>query len=486
MKNPLPVVINPTEVSDFTINTPLILQGANVKSDLDELKSATLNLKETTANLTSTTINGHPLTSNITLTPTDLSAVPTSRTVNNYPLSTNITLTATDLSAVPTSRTINSHPLSSNITLVAADVSAVPTSRTVNGYALSSNISLNATDISAVPTSRTVNGHALSSNVTITKSDVGLGNVDNTSDMNKPVSTAQAAAIAAVSTIPTTWSWVLGGSAYDYITDPMFYPTLEYNPSSYSVSGLLGDGIVVPRFWVNNASNVAYLRRTSTGLRLKHSYLASLVSGDYPWPNTAYSYGDSPTANGGTGCAIVIPTPLFGAYTQVQIDFSIQTNYNNVATISGTDYIDFEFSLCRTAGVTTTNIFRPEKLITHTCFRYGSAYSGHIGEYTTFFNNYRFTSDGARGQRDISMSPYTVAGITYMDYRIVIEGPIVRLYNCEHGGTLTERSSTTWPSWMIVPRVEALMFATGKSINDDSGAVRYIEIQNLSITATKI
>lgn len=44
----------------------------------------------------------------------------------------------------------------------------------------------------------TVNGHALSSNVTVTKSDVGLGSADNTSDANKPVSTAQAVAIAVV------------------------------------------------------------------------------------------------------------------------------------------------------------------------------------------------------------------------------------------------------------------------------------------------
>lgn len=46
-----------------------------------------------------------------------------------------------------------------------------------------------------VPTSRTVNGHALSANVTVTKGDVGLGNVDNTSDANKPVSTAQQTAL---------------------------------------------------------------------------------------------------------------------------------------------------------------------------------------------------------------------------------------------------------------------------------------------------
>lgn len=40
-----------------------------------------------------------------------------------------------------------------------------------------------------------VNGHALSGDVTVTKSDVGLGNVDNTSDANKPVSTATQAAL---------------------------------------------------------------------------------------------------------------------------------------------------------------------------------------------------------------------------------------------------------------------------------------------------
>lgn len=46
-----------------------------------------------------------------------------------------------------------------------------------------------------VPTSRTINGHALSANVTVTKSDIGLGNVDNTSDANKPVSSAAQTAL---------------------------------------------------------------------------------------------------------------------------------------------------------------------------------------------------------------------------------------------------------------------------------------------------
>lgn len=46
-----------------------------------------------------------------------------------------------------------------------------------------------------VPKTTTVNGHALSSNVTVTKGDVGLGNVDNTSDANKPISTATQTAL---------------------------------------------------------------------------------------------------------------------------------------------------------------------------------------------------------------------------------------------------------------------------------------------------
>lgn len=41
----------------------------------------------------------------------------------------------------------------------------------------------------------TINGHAISANVEITPEDLDLGNVDNTSDLNKPISTATQAAI---------------------------------------------------------------------------------------------------------------------------------------------------------------------------------------------------------------------------------------------------------------------------------------------------
>ena len=63
-------------------------------------------------------------------------------------------------------------------------------STTVTGHALTSNVTVTAGDLGVVPTGTTVNGHALSSNVTVSATDVGLGNCDNTSDANKPVSTA--------------------------------------------------------------------------------------------------------------------------------------------------------------------------------------------------------------------------------------------------------------------------------------------------------
>lgn len=48
-----------------------------------------------------------------------------------------------------------------------------------------------------VATTTTVAGHALSSNVTVSQSDVGLGNVNNTSDASKPISTATQTALDA-------------------------------------------------------------------------------------------------------------------------------------------------------------------------------------------------------------------------------------------------------------------------------------------------
>lgn len=53
----------------------------------------------------------------------------------------------------------------------------------------------NALGYTAVPDSRTVNGHALTGDVSVTKGDVGLGSAENTSDADKPISTATQTAL---------------------------------------------------------------------------------------------------------------------------------------------------------------------------------------------------------------------------------------------------------------------------------------------------
>lgn len=86
----------------------------------------------------------------------------------------------------------------------AASGAAAAAQTTANGKASAADVAAavapKANTADVVPNTRTVAGKALSANVTLVKADVGLGNVDNTSDANKPVSTAQQAALDAKAT----------------------------------------------------------------------------------------------------------------------------------------------------------------------------------------------------------------------------------------------------------------------------------------------
>lgn len=155
--------------------------------------------------------------------------VDTSTTVNGKPLSGPVTLSKSDIGLGSVDNTSDASKPISTLTQASLDTKApvnnptftgtvtVPTPTTGTGAAnkdyvdthsgsggawgtitgtLSSQSDLNAALATKVGTSTTVNGHALSTNVSVTKADVGLGNADNTSDANKPVSTAQATSIA--------------------------------------------------------------------------------------------------------------------------------------------------------------------------------------------------------------------------------------------------------------------------------------------------
>lgn len=86
-----------------------------------------------------------------------------------------------------------------------------------------------------VPNTRTVNGHALSANVTVTKGDIGLGSVDNTSDVDKPVSTATQAAIDAA----VTGLFDLKGGT-DCSANPDYPAALKGDAYVVTVAGKIG------------------------------------------------------------------------------------------------------------------------------------------------------------------------------------------------------------------------------------------------------
>lgn len=95
---------------------------------------------------------------------------------------------------VPNTRTVAGKPLSANVALDKIDVGLSNVDNTSDVNKPISTAQQTALD-GKVPISRSVAGKALTADVTLVKGDVGLGNVDNTSDANKPVSTAQATAI---------------------------------------------------------------------------------------------------------------------------------------------------------------------------------------------------------------------------------------------------------------------------------------------------
>ena len=175
---------------------------------------------------TSTTVNGHALSSNITVSASDLTTgtlphpqLPTlvsgdipnnaANTSGNAATATNVaysgltgtvttwnqntTGTAANLSgtpAIPSGTTATTQAVNDNSTKLATDAfvlgQASSTTPNMNGTAAIGSSTtfaradhVHASDTSRVPTTTTVNGHALSSNITVSASDVGLGNVTN-------------------------------------------------------------------------------------------------------------------------------------------------------------------------------------------------------------------------------------------------------------------------------------------------------------------
>ena len=149
--------------------------------------------------------------------------VPTSRTINSKPLTANVTLSASDVGAAPSTHDHDDrYYTESEIDQKLADKSDkthnhdssyaakdhshddYALSEVLDGHTTNSDIHFTAaerTKLSGIAAGAQVNtitgvkGNSESAyrtgNVNITKANIGLGNVDNTSDANKPISTAQ-------------------------------------------------------------------------------------------------------------------------------------------------------------------------------------------------------------------------------------------------------------------------------------------------------
>lgn len=156
--------------------------------------------------------------------------VPTSRTINSKPLSTNIILSASDVGAASSThshddryyteteidqkladKSDKTHNHDSSYATKTHSHDEYALDEVLNDHTTNSDIhftSAERTKLSGIAAGAQVNtitgvkGNSETTyrtgNVNITKANVGLGNVDNTSDANKPISTAQQTAFDAV------------------------------------------------------------------------------------------------------------------------------------------------------------------------------------------------------------------------------------------------------------------------------------------------
>lgn len=181
----------------------------------------------------------------------------------------------------------------------------------------STKINENFTELysNKVSTSTTVNGHSLASNVTIVASDVGLGNVDNTSDLNKPISTAtQNALNAKVSYI----NWHMGATGTNSATRYAYGNTINTTELGIPVPACTIKNL---RVWIVGNAGITdhkvYIRKNAS--------------------NTAVMVTGTASA-GGTLTSDLVNTASFAAGDILSVSFVLGAN----GSYSGTCSVSFE------------------------------------------------------------------------------------------------------------------------------------------------
>ncbi|MBG2586409.1 tail fiber domain-containing protein [Klebsiella michiganensis] len=320
------------------------------------------------------------------------------------------TATQMDGRYVPLTRTINGHALSSNVTVTKGDVglgnvtndaqlkiasnlddlsdkevartnldvyskSEVDTKdATLNtkidnvNSTLSTEIDNTNKNISTnyVPKTTTVNGHALSSNVTVTKGDVGLGNVTNDAQVKKAGDTMTGALIVDSTLTVNQLSNLSGGyigqqDAIDIqnqaislnsLTIPYGSPgntNLYGCPSTGGGSsitekpaGVTGDFLLYVELiraanandWANRQTIVCHVNKKSYVRWVTHTSTSDTWT---DW--TEQLTGIVPIANGGTGS-----TTVDGARNALSVGRTSTVSFGSLELSAATPFIDFHFN----------------------------------------------------------------------------------------------------------------------------------------------
>ncbi len=157
--------------------------------------------------------------------------------------------------------TVNGHALSANVTVTNSDLGAVPTSTTVNGYALSGNVTLSKSDLSlgnvdntsdsaknsatATLTNKTINGANNTITVRLGSDVTGILGADNGGTGSSAGYLADASAHTALNYYEralydsTGTKWAIGWAAY------LMYNSSEYYSLNWN-TGIMYDGTGVP------------------------------------------------------------------------------------------------------------------------------------------------------------------------------------------------------------------------------------------------
>lgn len=222
-----------------------------------------------------------------------------------------------------------------------------------------------------VPKTTTVNGYPLSSNVTLTKSDVGLGNVDNTSDVNKPISTATQTALNlkqnTISNLGDTSKYAKSGiGSSPYLQKAIGANTLGNSNIKDSagitmtpdtIKGIAsGIGVNIQQVWTTSSSSPTLINANATGssggvlmnlLYNGSSMFKLLTGGNATFGNSVTSAGSflgaKFSASGGSTASPIYKSAVTFSTTSGS-SYGYQDNNNLTDSTGSSAYAAFAFT----------------------------------------------------------------------------------------------------------------------------------------------